>query len=170
MCWKTCLDINLEYSFWYLDIIQYLSRPLYTKTKITFSISIFYPNRWSLLCQNEFVKLTSIKKSLQDFNNLIFMIKANVLITVILHVRDFLAKLIILFTIFYQIIWIVIISFIWFPQEFNKNSNSLYTILRSSRIAGSQRAPFLRRFLLRLNFNSFFEVNWKCHTQSSPSQ
>ena len=44
-------------------------------------------------------------------------------------------------------------------QEFNKKSNSLYTILRSSRLAGSQRAPFLRRFLLRLNFNSFFEVN-----------
>lgn len=47
-----------------------------------------------------------------------------------------------------------------FKQEFNKKSNSLYTILRSSRIAGSQRAPFLRRFLLRLNFNSFFEVNF----------
>lgn len=45
-------------------------------------------------------------------------------------------------------------------QEFNKKSNSLYTILRSSRIAGSQRAPFLRRFLLRLNFNSFFEVKF----------
>ncbi|CAH1434134.1 unnamed protein product [Lactuca virosa] len=42
-------------------------------------------------------------------------------------------------------------------EEFNKKSNSLYTILRSSRLAGSQRAPFLRRFLLRLNFNSFFE-------------
>lgn len=44
-------------------------------------------------------------------------------------------------------------------QEFNKKSNSLYTILRSSRLAGSQRAPFLRQFLLRVNFNSFFEVN-----------
>jgi hypothetical protein len=43
-------------------------------------------------------------------------------------------------------------------QEFNKKSNSLYTILRSSRLAGSQRAPFLRQFLMRLNFNSFFEV------------
>ncbi|KAL2227778.1 gamma-tubulin complex component 4 [Sesamum indicum] len=43
-------------------------------------------------------------------------------------------------------------------EEFNKKSNSLYTILRSSRIAGSQRAPFLRRFLLQLNFNSFFEA------------
>ncbi|KAL8192009.1 hypothetical protein R6Q57_028130 [Mikania cordata] len=42
-------------------------------------------------------------------------------------------------------------------EEFNKKSNSLYTILRSSRLAGSQRAPFLRRFLLRLNFNSYFE-------------
>ncbi|GMP87633.1 hypothetical protein CsSME_00039928 [Camellia sinensis var. sinensis] len=43
-------------------------------------------------------------------------------------------------------------------EEFNKTSNSLYTILRSSRLAGSQRAPFLRRFLLRLNFNYFFET------------
>ncbi|XP_065860460.1 gamma-tubulin complex component 4 [Euphorbia lathyris] len=43
-------------------------------------------------------------------------------------------------------------------EEFNKKSNSLYTILRSSRLAGSQRAPFLRRFLLRLNFNSYFEA------------
>ncbi|KAF8387872.1 hypothetical protein HHK36_026534 [Tetracentron sinense] len=43
-------------------------------------------------------------------------------------------------------------------QEFNKKSNSLYTIRRSSRLAGSQRAPFLRLFLLHLNFNSFFEV------------
>ncbi|KAG6513454.1 hypothetical protein ZIOFF_023784 [Zingiber officinale] len=42
-------------------------------------------------------------------------------------------------------------------EEFNKKSNSLYTILRSSRLAGSQRAPFLRQFLMRLNFNSFFE-------------
>ncbi|GAB2213539.1 hypothetical protein Droror1_Dr00017848 [Drosera rotundifolia] len=46
-------------------------------------------------------------------------------------------------------------------EEFNKKSNSLYTILRSSRLAGSQRAPFLRRFLLRLNFNSFFETTAK---------
>ncbi|KAM0875821.1 hypothetical protein ACQ4PT_036545 [Festuca glaucescens] len=44
-------------------------------------------------------------------------------------------------------------------EEFNKKSNSLYTILRSSRLAGSQRAPFLRQFLMRLNFNSFFEVS-----------
>ncbi|XP_047332836.1 gamma-tubulin complex component 4 [Impatiens glandulifera] len=46
-------------------------------------------------------------------------------------------------------------------EEFNKKSNSLYTILRSSRLAGSQRAPFLRRFLLRLNFNSYFEATAK---------
>ncbi|KAK9756933.1 hypothetical protein RND81_01G130800 [Saponaria officinalis] len=43
-------------------------------------------------------------------------------------------------------------------EEFHKESNALYTILRSSRLAGNQRAPFLRRFLLRLNFNSFFEA------------
>ncbi|PKA60719.1 Gamma-tubulin complex component 4 like [Apostasia shenzhenica] len=43
-------------------------------------------------------------------------------------------------------------------EEFNKKSNSLYTILRSSRLAGSQRAPFLRQLLMRLNFNSFFEA------------
>lgn len=54
----------------------------------------------------------------------------------------------------------------YFLQEFNKKSNSLYTILRSSRLAGSQRAPFLRRFLLRLNFNSFFEVfPYECFLQ-----
>ncbi|XP_021805208.1 gamma-tubulin complex component 4 homolog isoform X1 [Prunus avium] len=46
-------------------------------------------------------------------------------------------------------------------EEFNKKSNSLYTILRSSRLVGSQRAPFLRRFLMRLNFNSFFEATAK---------
>lgn len=46
----------------------------------------------------------------------------------------------------------------YITEEFNKKSNSLYTILRSSRLAGSQRAPFLRRFLLRLNFNSYFEA------------
>lgn len=50
------------------------------------------------------------------------------------------------------------VMFLLYLQEFNKKSNSLYTILRSSRLAGSQRAPFLRRFLLRLNFNSYFEV------------
>ncbi|KAJ9543178.1 hypothetical protein OSB04_022885, partial [Centaurea solstitialis] len=42
-------------------------------------------------------------------------------------------------------------------EEFNRRSNSLYTILRSSRLSGSQRAPFLRQFLLRLNFNSYYE-------------
>ncbi|GAQ91736.1 Gamma-tubulin ring complex protein [Klebsormidium nitens] len=43
-------------------------------------------------------------------------------------------------------------------EEFAKRSNSLYTILRSPKLAGSQRAPFLRQFLLRLNYNSFFEA------------
>jgi hypothetical protein len=43
-------------------------------------------------------------------------------------------------------------------EDFAKRSNSLYTILRSPKLAGSQRAPFLRQFLLRLNYNSFFEV------------
>ncbi|XP_077223009.1 GAMMA-TUBULIN COMPLEX PROTEIN 4 [Tasmannia lanceolata] len=43
-------------------------------------------------------------------------------------------------------------------EDFYKQSNALYTILRSSRLAGHQRAPFLRQFLLRLNFNSFFEA------------
>ncbi|KAG5111141.1 hypothetical protein JHK82_040364 [Glycine max] len=47
-------------------------------------------------------------------------------------------------------------------DEFNKKSNFLSTILRSSRLAGSQPAPFLRRFLLRLNLNSFFEVMCIC--------
>ncbi|XP_024982197.1 gamma-tubulin complex component 4-like isoform X1 [Cynara cardunculus var. scolymus] len=44
-------------------------------------------------------------------------------------------------------------------EEFSSKSNSLYTILRSSRLSGSQRAPFLRQFLLRLNFNSYYEAN-----------
>ncbi|KAB2605126.1 gamma-tubulin complex component 4-like protein [Pyrus ussuriensis x Pyrus communis] len=43
-------------------------------------------------------------------------------------------------------------------EEFNKKSNSLYTILHCSRLVGSQQAPFRRRFLMRLNFNSFFEA------------
>ncbi|KAH1229057.1 Gamma-tubulin complex component 4 [Glycine max] len=47
-------------------------------------------------------------------------------------------------------------------EEFNKKSSSLSTILCNSRLAGSQRAPFLRRFLLRLNLNSIFEVMRIC--------
>uniref|UniRef100_A0A1D1YKF0 Gamma-tubulin complex component n=1 Tax=Anthurium amnicola TaxID=1678845 RepID=A0A1D1YKF0_9ARAE len=54
-------------------------------------------------------------------------------------------------------------------EEFNKKSNSLYTILRSSRLAGSQRAPSLRRFLMRLNFNSFFEVRGLNVIRSRPT-
>lgn len=57
---------------------------------------------------------------------------------------------------------------VYLVQEFNKKSNSLYTILRSSRLIGSQRAPYLRRFLMRLNFNFFFEViRWKGSLYSS---
>eukprot|EP00898_Chlorokybus_atmophyticus_P000917 jgi/Chlat1/1826/Chrsp138S02145 len=41
-------------------------------------------------------------------------------------------------------------------QEFNRKSNYLYTVLRSNKLAGSQSAPMLRQFLLRLNYNSFF--------------
>ncbi|KAL3531476.1 hypothetical protein ACH5RR_010798 [Cinchona calisaya] len=41
--------------------------------------------------------------------------------------------------------------------DFVRNSIRNQT-LRSSRLAGSQRAPYLRHFLLRLNFNSFFEA------------
>ncbi|XP_078445442.1 GAMMA-TUBULIN COMPLEX PROTEIN 4 isoform X1 [Wolffia australiana] len=54
-------------------------------------------------------------------------------------------------------------------EEFNKKSNSLYTILRNSRIAGSQRAPSLRRFLMRLNFNSLFEVRGLNISRSRPT-
>eukprot|EP00850_Spirogloea_muscicola_P000199 SM000001S04601 [mRNA] locus=s1:1183327:1188871:- [translate_table: standard] len=42
-------------------------------------------------------------------------------------------------------------------EEFGKKANSLHTILRSSKLAGSTCAPFLRQLLLRLNFNSFLE-------------
>eukprot|EP00850_Spirogloea_muscicola_P015286 SM000116S24207 [mRNA] locus=s116:56790:62328:- [translate_table: standard] len=42
-------------------------------------------------------------------------------------------------------------------EEFGKKANSLHTILRSTKLAGSTCAPFLRQLLLRLNFNSFLE-------------
>eukprot|EP00899_Mesostigma_viride_P015699 jgi/Mesvir1/2412/Mv22150-RA.1 len=43
-------------------------------------------------------------------------------------------------------------------QDFSVKSNSLYTTLRSNRLAGSKRAPVLRQFLLRLNYNDFFQT------------
>ncbi|GBG60579.1 hypothetical protein CBR_g8601 [Chara braunii] len=39
---------------------------------------------------------------------------------------------------------------------FRQRSISLFTILSSSKLSGSQRAPFLRQFLLRLNYNNYF--------------
>ncbi|RZC79075.1 hypothetical protein C5167_003284 [Papaver somniferum] len=42
------------------------------------------------------------------------------------------------------------LQFCWTIESENSTLNS--------RLAGSQRAPFLRRFLLRLNFSSFFET------------
>lgn len=41
--------------------------------------------------------------------------------------------------------------------DFKRRANMLYTLLQSNKLQGSQRAPFLRQFLLRLNFNSWQE-------------
>ena len=41
--------------------------------------------------------------------------------------------------------------------EFRRRANLLYTLLQSNKLQSSQRAPYLRQFLLRLNFNGFVE-------------
>ena len=33
----------------------------------------------------------------------------------------------------------------------------LYTLLQSNKLQSSQRAPYLRQFLLRINFNGYVE-------------
>lgn len=40
--------------------------------------------------------------------------------------------------------------------SFARQSTSLYTILRSNRLANDPKAPYLRQLLLRLNFNDYF--------------
>jgi gamma-tubulin complex component 4 len=40
-------------------------------------------------------------------------------------------------------------------QAFDATSRDLYDTLRSDRLAGDPKAPYLRRLLLRLNFNGF---------------
>jgi gamma-tubulin complex component 4 len=40
-------------------------------------------------------------------------------------------------------------------EAFDATSRGLYDTLRSDRLAGDPKAPYLRRLLLRLNFNGF---------------
>ena len=40
-------------------------------------------------------------------------------------------------------------------EAFDATSRRLYDTLRSDRLAGDPKAPYLRRLLLRLNFNGF---------------
>ena len=49
------------------------------------------------------------------------------------------------------------VGFSQVESEFNLKSKTLYTVLKSDKLAGSERAPFLRQFLLRLNFNNFVD-------------
>ena len=41
--------------------------------------------------------------------------------------------------------------------DFRRRANLLYTLLQSNKLQSSQRAPYLRQFLLRINFNGFVE-------------
>ncbi|KAL3140276.1 Gamma-tubulin complex component 4 [Trebouxia sp. C0009 RCD-2024] len=41
--------------------------------------------------------------------------------------------------------------------EFRRRANMLYTLLQSNKLQSSQRAPYLRQFLLRINFNGYVE-------------
>ena len=51
--------------------------------------------------------------------------------------------------------------------EFLRKSNTLYTVLKSDRLAGGDRAPYLRQFLLRLNFNDFVDTSVKRSLQAA---
>ena len=41
--------------------------------------------------------------------------------------------------------------------EFRRRANMLYTLLQSNKLQSSQRAPYLRQFLLRINYNGYVE-------------
>lgn len=41
--------------------------------------------------------------------------------------------------------------------EFKRRANMLYTLLQSNKLQSSQRAPYLRQFLLRINYNGYVE-------------
>ena len=51
--------------------------------------------------------------------------------------------------------------------EFLRKSNTLYTVLKSDRLAGGDRAPYLRQFLLRLNFNDFVDTSVRRSLQAA---
>ena len=51
--------------------------------------------------------------------------------------------------------------------EFLRKSNTLYTVLKSDRLAEGDRAPYLRQFLLRLNFNDFVDTSVKRSLQAA---
>ncbi|KAK9803977.1 hypothetical protein WJX72_009639 [[Myrmecia] bisecta] len=42
-------------------------------------------------------------------------------------------------------------------KDFRRRANMLYTLLQSNKLQSSQRAPYLRQFLLRLNYNGYVE-------------
>ena len=42
-------------------------------------------------------------------------------------------------------------------RDFRRRMSMIYATLCSSNMQDSQRAPYLRQFLLRLNFNGFVE-------------
>ena len=50
-------------------------------------------------------------------------------------------------------------------SEWKLRINMLYSLLQSNKLQGSQRAPSLRQFLLRLNFNGFQERETAHHVQ-----
>ena len=52
-------------------------------------------------------------------------------------------------------------------SEWKLRINMLYTLLQSNKLQGSQRAPSLRQFLLRLNFNGFQERETARHMQKA---
>ena len=43
-------------------------------------------------------------------------------------------------------------------RDFRRRMSMIYATLCSSNMQDSQRAPYLRQFLLRLNFNGFVEA------------
>jgi hypothetical protein len=53
---------------------------------------------------------------------------------------------------------------------FTASSDALYRCFRSNRLAGSQRAPFLRQLLLRLNFNRSGNMQGTCREHAEDMQ
>mmetsp|Transcript_40043 Transcript_40043/g.102447 ORF Transcript_40043/g.102447 Transcript_40043/m.102447 type:complete len:169 (+) Transcript_40043:3-509(+) len=43
-------------------------------------------------------------------------------------------------------------------SDFHRKVNTVYTILQSPLFSGPNRAPYLRQFLLRLNYNSYMSI------------